>query len=219
MLETSAGTHKPMQNWDKLKKAIASRKERQTSQPNASLIPTRDRPLGQLQSHLAQVWSWARRRCWHQASSSSKSGLQLNGLLTRTDSDGLVTPSTMNGQSPISETLQVRWLWGHCDPWAPWRAERALCACVEKRVTAHLLTTQKHAGNAHCGLGEETLSSICSPRSKGRSVSRDACGFKDLCPGAKSVPLQHKVCTGSPKPARGALCPFCACRRWISQGS
>ena len=73
LLETSAGTHKPMQNWDKLKKARASRKGRQTSQPNATLIPTRDRPLGQLQSHLAQAWSRARRRCWHQKSSSSKS--------------------------------------------------------------------------------------------------------------------------------------------------
>lgn len=145
LLETSAGTHKPMQNWDKLKKAIASRKERQTSQPNATLIPTHDRPLGQLQSHLAQAWSWARRRCWHRKSSSSKSGLQLGDSLRGTDSDRLVTPRIMNGQPPISKTLQVTLLWGRCDPWAPRRAERAPCACRGKRSnSASVNDTKTH---------------------------------------------------------------------------
>lgn len=127
LLETSAGTHKPMQNQDKLKKAIASRKERQTSQPNATLIPTRDRPLGQLQSHLAQAWSWARRRCWHQKSSSSKSRVQFRNLLRGTDSDGLVTPDSVNTQLPTCRELQGRELRGQPDPQAPRAEEWARC--------------------------------------------------------------------------------------------
>ena len=108
LLETTAGTHKPMQNWDKLKKAIASRKERQTSQPNATLIPTRDRPLGQLQSHLAQAWSWARRRHWHQKSGSSKSRLRF-GVIAEGDRLGQARyPQHHQHTAPHLKALQVR---------------------------------------------------------------------------------------------------------------
>lgn len=64
------------------------------------LIPTRDRPLGQLQSHLAQVWSWARSRRWHHKSSSGKSPLQFEDLLRGTDSDRLGTLRTSPHPKP-----------------------------------------------------------------------------------------------------------------------
>lgn len=78
----------------------------------------------------------------------------------------------------------------------------------ENGVTAHLLTTQKHAGNARCSLAGDPISTVCSPRSKGQPAFRDACNFKELCPGVKSVPLQRTACTSPPTYAKQALYPL-----------
>lgn len=219
LLETSAGTHKPMQNWDKLKKAIASRKERQTSQPNATLIPTRDRPLGQLQSHLAQAWSWARRRHWHQKSSPSKSRLQFGDLLRGTDSDRLVTPSTANTQLPTSKTLQVRQFQGHCDPWAPCKAKRALCACIGKQSNS-------------TSVNDKNTLAVLSAAWQGNLYQLSAVqGLKSNLPSetpatSRNCVLEWNWCLCSAQPAPGPRhvpSEHCTCfvpqRRWISQES
>lgn len=75
-------------------------------------------------------------------------------------------------------------------------------------VTAHLLTTQKHAGNARCSLAGEPIPTVCSPRSKGQSAFRGACNFKELCPAVKLVPLQHTDCTGPLTCAKQAPYPL-----------
>lgn len=208
LLETSAETHKPMQNWDKLKKARASRKGRQTSQPNATLIPTRDRPLGQLQSHLAQAWSRARRRCWHQKSSSSKSSTQFcKG--TRMGSDPSTAP-TCTVLRPTTLRLAL-----------PAQKSTHCMQALETRATAQLLMTQKHAGSAQHRSAEKPVSTACRPRSKGQSASGDGCSSQEWHLAASGCPPSTQPRGAAPCPRRRAHeasweARGCTPSRWLS---
>lgn len=163
------------------------------------LIPTRDRPLGQLQSHLAQVWSWARRSRWHQKSSSGKSPLQFGDLLRGTDSDRLRT--TPHPQNPPSWQLQ-----GHCDPWAP-------CTCREAEEQ-HIC--QQHKNTLAVRLGRSLDQPSAVQGLKGNLPSK--------APAApRNCVLEQMSVTGQPK---GPLCMPCKHRAhlvlhggWISQGT
>lgn len=70
--------------------------------------------------------------------------------------------------------------------------------------------TQKHAGNAPCGLAGKPVSTVCSPRSKGQSAFGDACKLQGTAPwremGARAARPPHSQTAAASCPARGG-CP------------